>query len=129
MSNDNLLLVWGETKRASATDTVHDVWGVDDDGTVCAFVRMIAHPNYLMLCDIEVRPGWRGNELGISLIRLIEQETQMTMYTSGNFTPKGLRSLSEHLSVLGKEQEPTQPAHRDMTFVQDWDKKFPKYPI
>jgi len=93
-------------------------------GKPIAMVRYAHHDGVWMLCDIEVREGHRGHGLGMELLNwLMENICGEVMYTTGSFTPKGARSLQEHLIVEPRYALAEEPGVKfdDMTFVRSWD--------
>jgi len=78
-----------------------------------------------MLCDIEVKKENRGNALGVTFVKLLEEHViGGTLYTSGHYTPEGFRSLSDSLPLaphaVEAGEKPSQQ-FRSMGFVADWD--------
>ena len=108
--------------------TLREYWGADEEGTICAYVRFLEYEHYLMLCDVEVRVGWRGEGRGMRMLRMVEERTSKTMFATGTYTPKGQRSLAQHLP-LGPGFSPRASTIKDMGFVHDWDNKISMDPL
>lgn len=95
-----LTLVTGKRRSfPNSACTLRECWGADEKGTICAYVRFLEYEHYLMLCDVEVRVGWRGRGRGMRILRLVEEETDKKIFTTGTFTRKGKRSLAQHLPL------------------------------
>lgn len=87
----------------------------------------------LALCDLEVRPEYRGKGLAKEIIRRVqESEDGKILYTSGCYTKTGYERLVRNGEGLVPMQQwrvrygdTHHEAFKDMTFVRDWDKMIP----
>ena len=76
-----------------------------------------------VICDVEVREEMRGKGLAMKLIRLIEENLIGTnFYTSGGFTPEGLKAFGGKIPIYPWEEQTPKAKYRSMNFVHDWDK-------
>lgn len=73
------------------------------------------------LCDVEVRESERGRGLALQTIAAVNDAYGVTLHTSGNFTPRGLRALEGRIPLVPGAERKTRAAFRDMTFVENWD--------
>ena len=99
-------------------------WWLLREGVPVGFVRTLTYVpgsrsgHELVLCDIEIRDGYRQQGLAQILVRAIRDQTGQTVWTSGSFTPLGAQALG-FLPVLPGETAGVK--FRDMTFVVNWD--------
>lgn len=100
-------------------------WWATRNGTTVAYMKTLTYADdrwagaRFVLCDIEVREGYRGQGLVTVLLAHAQAETGLVLHTSGGYTPKGAAALTGRLPVLPGNDEGVK--WDDMTFVHDWD--------
>lgn len=114
------------------SDPIGTEWWAEQDGTPVAYMKTLTYPDErycgarLVLCDIEVRDGHRGQGLVSVLVEHAQATTGLVLHTTGGYTPEGAAALMGRLAVLPGHTEKV--AWESMTFVQDWDAKHgPRY--
>lgn len=70
----------------------------------------------LILCSIEVRDEYRGIGLSRELVNIVEEIENLTLYTTGSFTPEGKKALS----FLPLAPGGVGYGFKSMTFVKSW---------
>lgn len=122
-----------ETRRAwgSGSHENRHVWLLDD-GVPVAFIHVLYQPSPgytpLSICDIEVRPGRRGQGLARKVIEAAEaMYPGHRVQSSGSYTPLGFAALAKTMPL--KEGERAEVRFNDMPFVHDWDRMVPQYPL
>lgn len=112
--------------------TAHQVFLRDTEGRPMAFVHFNEDQQGgpLSLCDVEVRPEYRGRKLSHRLLKAVEEEFGKPLEHTGGYTLAGLKALAplfhgEEDLTSGKVQDVFPP----MTFVEDWDRAWAKYPL
>lgn len=99
-------------------------WWLRLDGTPVAYLHTLTYPNRpveqcpFVLCDIEVRPGYRGRGLSRRIVAAAEAAEGHRLHTSGSFTPLGARALGWVPVIPGNRAG---VSFDDMDFVADWD--------
>jgi len=105
-------------------------WWLNDSGVVVGYAKWMIHrdsPASLILCDIEVRPKFRRHGVATKMIGAIEALEHKPMHASGSYTPLGAKALPRHLKLLpGSESD---IKFRAISFVRNWDKMIPRYPL
>lgn len=111
----------------------HQLFLHDTEGRAIAFIQVNTYHSdgRLGLCDIEVRPEYRGHKLARRLIKATEEEFGKKMTHEGGYTPDGLK----HIAPLFKSEEGLSELRGSistfspMTFIDDWEREWPKYPL
>ena len=109
--------------------TYSHVWLNDTEGHTIAYIKVMKDDKEIALCDIEVRPEFRGRKLAKRLIEAVEKNEGQKIVHRGGYTPEGLRSIAplfHNAEEMKIEQEKI--GFNSMTFVRDWDHKQPEYP-
>lgn len=115
------------TRWRSDTGPVATEWWAELDGTPVAYMKTLTYSDErycgarFVLCDIEVRDGYRGQGLVSVLLDHAQAATGLVLHTSGGYTPKGAAALTGRMPVLPGDTEGIK--WDDMTFVHDWDAK------
>lgn len=110
----------------------HEFWMDIADGTPVAFAKVHTRLGQrdrayrLTVCDIEVRPGYRGRGYARALIAAIEDVFGERLHTTGSYSPSGFAAFGKHLPVHPGEAASVS-FEDDMTFVDDWDGRVPRY--
>lgn len=108
--------------RPWITSHAADQWWLLADGTPVAYLHTMEHRNRTeyrhVLCDIEVRPGYRGRGYARRIVEAANAVLATTLHTTGGFTPLGAQALS-WLPVLPWEAPGVK--YDDQAFVADWD--------
>lgn len=122
-------IVYQDVKKRWGTDS--HVWLHDTEGHPIAYIKVMKDDEKkdIGLCDIEVRPEFRGHKLSKRLIEAVEKNEGRKIVHTGGYTPEGLRSIAplfhndEEMKI-----EREKIGFNSMTFVNDWDHKQPTYP-
>lgn len=110
----------------------YQAWLQDDNGIPMAFVKYMVNKNrrVVELCDIEVRPEYRGHNIGRHLINAIGVKYNLNVIHEGGYTNDGLKYISGMFNHNKNEiAELNSNKYKDMSFVLDWDNMWPKYGI
>lgn len=101
-------------------------WLTDTEGRPIAFIEFMKRDDEtLELCDIEVRPDFRGRKLSRRLVKAVEKQMNMKMIHTGGYTADGLKSIAPlfHSEESLKEIE-KKKTYSEMSFVMDWDRQY-----
>lgn len=101
-------------------------WLKDTEGRPIAFIELMKKDDKTVeLCDIEVRPEFRGRKLSRRLIKAVEKKMNMKMIHTGGYTTDGLKSIAPlfHSEESLKEVE-KKKTYSEMSFVMDWDRQY-----
>lgn len=104
------------------------LWLHDTEERPIAFIKVNEYPDRLGLCDVEVRPEYRGRKLSHRLIEAVEKKLGQKMTHDGGYTPEGLRSVAPYFKTE-EEIDLEKGTFNSMTFVTDWDREWAKYPL
>lgn len=117
-------------KKFGGVDSIteHQLWLHDTEDRPIAFIKVNEYSDRLGLCDVEVRPEYRGLKLSHRLIEATEKKLGRKMTHEGGYTPEGLRSIAPFFKS-GLELATAEASFRSMTFVSDWDREWAKYPL
>lgn len=116
------------TWRSVGGVTERQLWLHDTEERPIAFIKVNEYPDRLGLCDVEVRPEYRGRKLSHRLIEAVEKKLGQKMTHEGGYTPEGLRSIAPYFKT-DEEIANSRDTFRSMTFVTDWDREWAKYPM
>lgn len=107
---------------------ISHTWLKDTEGRPMGFIRYMQIGKRLELCDVEVRPEFRGNGLGKRMIKAVEESLGNTMVHTGGYTDAGLRSIAPlfHSDDDVEELKNSSHTYNPMSFVLDWDRKYTK---
>lgn len=101
-------------------------WLTDTEGRPIAFIEFLKrNSTTLELCDIEVRPEFRGRKISKRIIQAVEKKMNMTMIHNGGYTADGLKHIAplfhsgEDLRALTEKE-----VYSPMSFVMDWDRQY-----
>lgn len=102
----------------------HQFWLHLKNAQCAGFIETVIYPRpaaSLVLAAIEIRPMYRGAGLAQDLVKAVEDYFSQPMYTQGDFTPKGKRSL-DFMPLVPEEYLKFTPKNKlkDMAFVKDW---------
>lgn len=113
---------WGNSMATS-----HQLWLHDTEERPIAFIQVNEYhsDNTLGICDIEVRPEYRGRKLGKRLIEAVEKKFEQKLNHYGGYTPDGLKSIAPLFKSKEEIATGDYSMFDPMTFVKDWDKAWP----
>lgn len=77
------------------------------------------------VCDVEVRPEFRGQGHSKRLYAAMEQFVGATLYTNGHYTPEGFERLRGKAKQIPSEDAGTRFSSQN--FVEDWDNYRPMH--
>ena len=100
-------------------------WLRDKSGATIGMLHWSQQENRpAVLCDIEVRDGYRDQGNAKRMIEAVEEKIGEKLHTTGSFTPEGFAKLSK--TPLNGEygQLPAKIRFNSMTFVEDWHKLY-----
>lgn len=124
-----LLVDHGSTKAQPLEEAHH--WLLLPTGEAVAFCRSLYYSSRsthrLILCEVEVRPAYRGAGLSREIIEAAEAYYGERMWATGAFTEAGLRSLA--FVPLVPNSGPRRARFHEMDFVKDWHNLIEKYPL
>lgn len=111
--------------------TEHQLWLRDTEGRPMAFIKVNedASKGRVSLCDVEVRPEYRGRKLGARLIKATEALLGKPVVHDGGYTPDGLKHIAPLFHTPQDLEAEAYSTFSPMTFVNDWDRAWPKYPF
>lgn len=111
--------------------TEHQLWLRDTEGRPMAFIKVNENTTTgeVGLCDVEVRPEYRGRKLGARLIKATEVMLGKPVVHTGGYTPEGLKHIAPLFHTAEEVEELKYNTFGSMTFVSDWDRAWPKYPL
>lgn len=98
------------------------------NGTPAAMIKIgIGGSAYdcAVVCDVEVRDGYRGMGLCRKFIVELEKAIGEKLYTTGSFTPEGFQALAHVLPVRDNGKATINTP--SMTFVEDWETRQMKW--
>lgn len=103
-------------------------WLTDTEGRPIAFIEfMKKNDKTLELCDIEVRPEFRGRKISKRLVKAVEKKMNMAMIHTGGYTADGLKSIAPLFhSEESLREVKNKKTYSDMSFVMDWDRQYSK---
>lgn len=101
-------------------------WLTDTENRPIAFIEFLKRDDKTVeLCDIEVRPEFRGRKLAKRLVKAVERKMNVKMIHTGGYTADGLKSIAPLFhSEESLEEVKKQMAYSDMSFVMDWDRAY-----
>lgn len=100
------------------------------NNTPVAYLKLLVKEEFngmASLCTIETRPGYQGKGYATELIAKAEEATNLTIGTTGGFTPEGFNAFNNKLPRIGNNPKPTTPTFESMTFINNWDTEFTYY--
>lgn len=107
-----------------------EYWLRDTLGNPMGYIKVMVHDTgEFALCDIEVRPEYRGHKLSHRLIRAVEKIQGQELIHTGGYTPEGLAAIAGLFHDKEYIEGERKRTFNSMTFVDDWDKMWAKYPI
>lgn len=101
-------------------------WLTDTENRPIAFIEFLKRDDKTVeLCDIEVRPEFRGRKLAKRLVKAVERKMNVKMIHTGGYTADGLKSIAPLFhSEESLEEVKKQKTYSDMSFVMDWDRQY-----
>lgn len=100
------------------------------NNTPVAYLKLLTKEEFngmASLCTIETRPGYQGKGYAKELLHRAEKEINLTIGTTGGFTPEGFNAFHGKLPRIGTNPEPIAPSFESMTFIQNWETEFLSY--
>lgn len=119
-----------ERLSGDSYDGRHALWLRDTEGRPMAYLKIMENDETLQLCDLEVRPEFRGRGLVKRIVRAAELKHGKKMTHNGGYTPEGLVSIAP-LFHSAEELSKIRDVHLypSMTFVESWDSAYPRHPL
>jgi GNAT superfamily N-acetyltransferase len=113
----------------------HHLFLHDTEGRAIAFIKVLKYSNgQVELCDIEVRPEYRGRKLSQRLFKVVESRFGRKLKHEGSYTEDGWKHVAPYFKSEEELAFPPGGVERPrfvspMTFIEDWDREWPKYPL
>lgn len=115
-------------KKWNSGVTSHHIWLHDTEERPIGFINVNEYEGRLGLCDIEVRPEYRGNKLSTRLMDAVEKKFGQKLTHEGGYTPDGYERVAKRFHDE-ESMARTKAEFNPQTFVANWDKEWSKYPI
>jgi GNAT superfamily N-acetyltransferase len=101
----------------------------DTEGRAIAFVQVLEYSDKIELCDIEVRPEYRGWKLSARLFTAVEKMFGKELIHTGGYTPDGLKYIAPLFGRSIEDTCNTPSMFAAMSFVDDWDREWVKFGV
>lgn len=105
-----------------------ELWLHDTEGRPIGYMKIMEPDDRdeIQLFDVEIRPEFRGRRLSHRFIRAVSKKLGKPMVHRGGYTPEGAGALAK---LFGREDYDAAPSFNSMTFVEDWDREWCRWPL
>lgn len=120
---------WSVSQNNFGNTSYLETFMHDAEGRPMGYIKLMDNDGALMLCDVEIREEYRGYKLGQRLIKAASKNTGREITHDGGYTLAGYKALYPMFKNERIEEVKESSSFQPMSFVLDWDRKFPVFPI